>query len=90
MVLFVSIGLGCASDHKTTKTETTVTRPSEPVVTTGQQSANQGGKSETTTTTTETKARHPGIVSSTFHAIGYVLELPFIAIGSLFRAMFGS
>ena len=85
--VFCFYGLGCASDHKTTKIETTVTRSSEPVATASQQSAKQGAKSETTTT--DTKVGHPGIVSSTFHAIGYVLELPFIAIGSLFGAIFG-
>jgi hypothetical protein len=40
-------------------------------------------KSETTTTTTETKAEHPGIISSAFHAIGNVISLPSVIIGGL-------
>ncbi len=87
VIVFVSLGLGCATTRKTTTTETTVTSNEPAEVSSDQQS-------ETTTTTTtetetETKAKRPGIISSTFHAIGYVIALPFIVIGGLFRIIFG-
>lgn len=99
IVFFISMGLGCANTHRTTKTETTVT--TYPTVGQEQKNLNNEGyiirqqdktvseKSETTTTTTETEAERPGLVSSTFHAIGYVISLPFIIIGGLFRIIFG-
>ncbi len=91
ILLFVSMGLGCASTHKTTTTETTVTSPNKGVLYQRDQTNNVvTEKTETTTTTTtETKTEHPGVISSTFHAIGYVIALPFIIIGGLFRIMFG-
>ncbi len=97
VVVFVSFGFGCASTQKTTKTETTTTYPD-------QVSGNKGylGNSSAssddqkavvekteTTTTTEAKPENPGILSSTIHAIGYVLELPFLLVGGLFRIIFG-
>src|SRR3989338_10317406 len=87
VIVFVSFGSGCATTRKTTTTETTVTSNEPAEVSSDQQS-------ETTTTTTtetetETKAKRPGIISSTFHAIGYVIALPFIVIGGLFRIIFG-
>jgi len=100
-VLFVFVGLGCASTHKTTKTETVVsqsngvaTNPAgqntvTTVTTTGdQQNRAVVEKSETTTTTTENKGGHPGILSSTVHAIGWVIALPFRLIGGLIGWIF--
>jgi hypothetical protein len=100
VVLFVFAGLGCASTHKTTKTETVVTQSNnttdnkvgqnnETTVTSSEQQ-NRGvvEKSETTTTTSETKAGHPGILSSTVHAIGWVIALPFRLIGGLIGWIF--
>ena len=100
-VLFVFVGLGCASTHKTTKTETTVTQsksaaPNEigqnnatTVTSADQQNKEVVNKSETTTTTTETKpAGHPGILSSTVHAIGWVIALPFRLVGGLIGWIF--
>jgi len=92
------VGAGCASTHKTTTTETTVS--TYPAANQEQRIGNSGyivrtqdnevvERSETTATTTETKAERPGIISSTFHAIGYVIALPFIIIGGLFRILFG-
>jgi hypothetical protein len=97
-ILFVSTSWGCASTHRTTKTETTVTygdgtpgnrgnvrtatkvdQPDSVVI----------EKSETTTETTDTKTEHHGVLSSTFHAIGYVISIPFIIIGGVFRTIFG-
>jgi hypothetical protein len=100
-VLFVFVGLGCASTHKTTKTETVVTQSNntttneagqntETTVTSNDQQ-NKGvvNKSDTTTTTTETKAPgHPGILSSTVHAIGWVIALPFRLVGGLIGWIF--
>lgn len=91
LLLFVLIfaGAGCASTHKTTKTETTVTYPNDAVGDEREQNRGVVEKSETTTaTTTETKAGHPGIISSTVHAVGYVISLPFIFVGHLLRAIF--
>jgi hypothetical protein len=99
-VLFVFVGLGCASTHKATKTETVVTQSNDTVTnevgqnnetTTSSNQQNRGvvNKSETTTTTTETKAAgHPGILSSTVHAIGWVLALPFRLVGGLIGWIF--
>lgn len=99
-VLFVFVGLGCASTRKTTKTETVVTqsnnttanevgRNTETIATPSDQQ-NRGivNKSETTNTTTETKSGHPGILSSTVHAIGWVIALPFRLIGGLIGWIF--
>ena len=92
-IIFLSVGLGCASTRKTTTTETTVT--TSPSVGQEQAVRNNRGyiinhqdeavveKSETTTTTTETKAGHPGVISSAVHAIGWVIALPFRLIGGL-------
>ncbi|OGX05917.1 MAG: hypothetical protein A2Z88_02455 [Omnitrophica WOR_2 bacterium GWA2_47_8] len=94
IILFVSMGMGCASTHKTTKTETTVTtyspadRENNKGYIAQQQDTPISEKSETTTTTTEAKAEHPGILSSTLHAIGYVVSLPFIIVGGLLRMIF--
>ena len=96
-ILLVSMGLGCASTDKTTKTETVVTYPNEgeqEVTTTVTTSGNLENrevaeKSETTTTTTQTKDEHPGILGSTFRAIGYVISIPFIIVGGVFRMIFG-
>ena len=80
---------GCASTHKTTKTETTVAYPNEAVGDEEEQEREMVENTETTTTTTETtKADSPGVLSSTVHAIGYVLSLPFIIVGGLLRAIF--
>ncbi|MFA5059188.1 MAG: hypothetical protein WC676_00975 [Candidatus Omnitrophota bacterium] len=99
-IIFVFAG-GCASAHKTTTTETTVT--TYPAVSqeqkdfsnkgyiTRQQDESVSQESETTTTitTTDTETERPGVISSTFHAIGYVLAIPFIIIGGLFKMIFG-
>jgi hypothetical protein len=86
IVLFLCVGTGCTSTHKTTTTETTVNNPNEPVY-----SGTPSSTTETTTTTTdtETKAEHPGVLGATFHAIGYVLSLPFIVIGGVIKTIFG-
>lgn len=102
---FVALGaVGCARTQKTTTTQTTVTYPNQNqgMIYQGTQSTttrvkksddpqNAGvvEKSETATTTTQTKDKEPGILSSTLHAVGYVISLPFIIIGGLFRIIFG-
>jgi len=103
LFLFVVIGAGCASTHKTTKTTTTeskVTYPAEEgnkgylkntttAATSNEQQNNPVTKeSQTTTTTTETKAEHRGILSSTLHAIGWVIALPFRLVGGLIGWIF--
>lgn len=89
IIFFVFMGLGCAGTRKTTTTETTVTHSDGSTVYEEEQNEGVVGTSETTTTTTETKPERPGVISSTFHAIGYVIALPFIIIGGLFRIIFG-
>lgn len=94
-VLFIFVGLGCASTHKTTKTETTVTQSNDAVANDAEvksattESVSKDQQSSTTTTTTETKpAGHPGILSSTVHAIGWVIALPFRLVGGLIGWIF--
>ena len=100
LFLFVVIGAGCASTHKTTTTKTTVTYPADEgnkgylknTTTVGTSNDQQNNpvtqKSETTTTTSETKTGHPGILSSTLHAIGWVIALPFKLVGGLIGWIF--
>ena len=87
VLFFVFMGLSCAGTmHKETTTETVVTSP-------GQQAGNGGyvyqsnsqvsEKIETVTTTKTTESGHPGLISSTVHAIGWVLALPFRLVGGL-------
>ena len=95
-ILFFSVGLGCASTQEIKKTETIVTYPNEAAVNDGEQrttttvSTSAVAKNkEVVEKTSELKAEHPGIISSTFHAIGYVIALPFIIIGGVLRMIFG-
>lgn len=98
-MFFVLTGLGCAGTHKTTKTETTTTYPNKGVIYQGGQqttttittSDDQKAVAQKieTTTTTETKDEHRGVLGSTLHAIGYVISIPFIIIGGIFRTIFG-
>ncbi len=88
VIVLVSMGLSCATTRKTT-TETTVTHSDGSAAYEEEQNEGAVGTSETTTTTTETEPKRPGVISSTFHAIGYVIALPFIIIGGLFRIIFG-
>jgi len=97
-VLFISVGCGCASTHKTTTTETIVT--TSPAADQEQEVRSNRGyiighqgetvveKSETTTSTTETNSGHPGILSSAVHAIGWVIALPFRLVGGLIEWIF--
>jgi hypothetical protein len=89
-VCVVLAGSGCASTQKTTTTTTTMTmeRPGSAVVGTGGQQDSVAQQSESTTATTETDAGHPGLLSSTIHAIGWVIALPFRLVGGLIRWIF--
>ncbi len=85
IVVFILIGSGCSSTTQTTKTQTTATSPDS------NSSHGEDGavlESETTTTTTEATHDSPGILSSTLHAVGYVLALPFIIVGGLLKMIF--
>jgi hypothetical protein len=103
LFIFIAVGAGCASSHKTTKTTTTKTTVANPLdegnkgylqnaATVGAGEEQQENKviqtSETNTTTTETKPAHQGILGSTVHAIGWVIALPFRLIGGLIRLIF--
>lgn len=99
-VFFVLAGLGCTSTRKTTKTETVVTQSNDAatnevghnsattVSTSDQQGEGSMEKSRTTTTSETKAAGHPGILSSTVHAIGWVIALPFRLIGGLIGWIF--
>jgi hypothetical protein len=91
-ILFVFVVLGCASTRKTTKTETVVTQSNAAPNPEGQNTAStvstSTDKQTTTSTTTENKGGHPGIISSTVHAIGWVIALPFRLIGGLIEWIF--
>lgn len=96
-VLIIFVMLGCTSTHKTTKTETSVTQSNDAVAndagvksaTTESASKDQQTSTTTTTSTAETKpAGHPGILSSTVHAIGWVIALPFRLVGGLIGWIF--
>jgi hypothetical protein len=103
LFLFVVMGAGCASTHKTTKTTTTKTTETYPTeegnkgylkntarasTSNNQQNNPVTRESETTTTTTETKAGHQSILGSTLHAIGWVIALPFRIVGGLIGWIF--
>lgn len=98
-MVLVFMGLGCAGTRKTTTTETVVTRSTDTPADVGQNkgvvysrdtSAATSETTETTTTTetTETKSGHPGLLSSTVHAIGWVIALPFRLVGGLIGWIF--
>lgn len=97
IALLVPMVIGCASTHKTTTIEKTVTYPNKGVIYHGgqqtisdeQQNTEARESDDTTITTTETKTEQSGVLSSTLHAIGYVIALPFIIIGGVFRIIFG-
>ncbi len=98
MMFLLFMGFGCVSTRKTT-TETVVMNSNDRVVndegqntTTVASSDNQQNKGvvekSETTTITETRSGHPGILSSTVHAIGWVIALPFRLIGGLIGWIF--
>ena len=81
--LFLALALlvvcvGCASNTKTVKTETSTYRPGEPAVV----------ERETTVETAETQEGSGGVISGTVNVIGEVIALPFRAVGGLIRAIF--
>jgi hypothetical protein len=96
--LSVFMVLGCASTHKTTQTETVVTSSEQVVTSQGKEGQTtivttsptvESSQTTNTTTATETKPTgHPGILSSTVHAIGWVIALPFRLVGGLIGWIF--
>lgn len=97
VMFFVFAGLGCSTTQKTTQTETVVTSSDQVATIQGENGqttvvtttpAVQSSQT-TNTTTTETKPTgHPGILSSTVHAIGWVIALPFRLVGGLIGWIF--
>ena len=92
---FLLVGAGCASTSKTTKTKTVVTHPDQTTVydngrdtTTIVAASPNQAETETTTETTQITPSHPGIISSTVHAVGWVIALPFRLVGALFTWIF--
>ena len=88
-LVFILLGAGCASTHKTTTTETTVRTQDSNTVTEGmaQPSTTVVAKTDTTTTTS-TPPRQDGILGATFHVIGTILAFPFVVIGGLLKMIF--
>ncbi len=90
LLLVSSIGMGCSTASKTTRseTETTITHP------TGQTSASMYPEETTTvkketTTETETKSESGGgVLSTTVDVLGEIIAFPFRLIGGLIRAIF--
>lgn len=80
LILFflVFIGVGCASNVKTVRTETTHYPTTAPTVV----------EKETTVTTTEPAESSGGVVSGTVNVIGEVIALPFRAVGGLLSVIF--
>ena len=84
MKLFYIVGflvfssVGCASNTKTVRTETTRYPSTEPTIV----------EKETTVTTTETEGSSGGVISGTVNVFGEVLALPFRAVGGLISAVF--
>jgi hypothetical protein len=86
LMMFMSMGAGCASTRQTTTTETTVKHTdSSHAVPASEPTA---VVEKNTTTTTETEQGHTGLVGGIFHVIGSVIALPFILIGGLLRMIF--
>ena len=86
LFLTTQILSGCASTHKTTTTQTSVSSGSTiestaPVATT---------QSQTTTKITEssTPSSSPGLIGGIFHAIGAIIAFPFKLIASIVEAIF--
>lgn len=80
LVMVLSLGMGCASNSKTVKTETV----EYPAGQTG-----PGVVERTTTTTTEKQnGSSGGILSGTVNVIGEIIALPFRLVGGLFRIIF--
>lgn len=71
-------GVGCASNTKTVRTDTTHYPAAAPTVV----------EKETTITTTETEGSSGGVVSGTVNVLGEVIALPFRAVGGLLSAIF--
>lgn len=79
-VLFflVFIGVGCAGNTKTVRTETMHYPTTAPIV----------EEKETTVTTTEPAGSSGGIVSGAVNVLGEVIALPFRAVGGLLSVIF--
>lgn len=76
--LLVFSNVGCASNTKTVRTETTQYPTAAPTVV----------EKETTITTTETEGSSGGVVSGTVNILGEVIALPFRAVGGLISVIF--
>jgi hypothetical protein len=70
--------VGCASNTKTVRTDTTHYPTTAPTVV----------EKETTVTTTESVGSSGGVVSGTVNVLGEVIALPFRAVGGLLRVIF--
>jgi len=89
LLLVSSIGMGCSTTSKTTRseTETMITRPTDPM------SASVPPTVTTTvtkeTTETETQGEHRGgVLSTVVDVVGEILAFPFRLTGGLIRAIF--
>lgn len=88
LISVVSLGSGCATQSKTTKSETISTYPESDVVGTEQLPGQSVVVEKERTTTTETKDGHGGVLSTTVHVVGEIIALPFRIVGGLISAIF--
>ncbi len=77
-IFSLSIGIGCASQTKTVRTETSSYPTAAPSVI----------EKETTVTTTSTPETSGGVLSGTVNVVGEVLALPFRVVGATLSAIF--
>jgi hypothetical protein len=102
ILIIVVMVSGCASHHQSIKTESTTLYPHGALAEEAEQNTKtsvhlsgndhnrkDGEVLQTTTVTTETQTEHPGVLGSMFHAIGYVISLPFVMVGGLIKIIFG-
>ncbi len=90
LLLVGSIGMGCSSVSKTTRTEkeTTVTHPADQTATTFHPTEKTVVEKETTTETEAQSAGGGGVLSTTVDVVGEILALPFRIVAGLLRAIF--
>jgi len=92
MVFFLvsSIGTGCSTASKTTRseTETTISHPTDQTSASLYPSETTTVKKESTTETETQSSSHGGVLSTTVDVVGEILAFPFRLIGGLIRAIF--
>ena len=84
----VALGPGCATQSKTTTSETITTYPESNAAGAEQPPEQSVAVEKEKTTTTETKDEPRGVLSTTVHVVGEIITLPFRIVGELISAIF--